>query len=134
MLINDFKNFSLNKPKIHYREEIVRDGVQTTQVISALGDTYDMVVVGRDHDLDSSVLNGLTDWSDCPELGVIGDMFASSDFHFSVLVVHQQEGEALGMDDSYKLPDSPPRIVDPRVHPRFSVEEGFTSIDLHNNR
>uniref|UniRef100_A0A0D3DYN6 Cation/H+ exchanger domain-containing protein n=1 Tax=Brassica oleracea var. oleracea TaxID=109376 RepID=A0A0D3DYN6_BRAOL len=133
-LINDFKNFSLNKPKIHYREEIVRDGVQTTQVISALGDTYDMVVVGRDHDLDSSVLNGLTDWSDCPELGVIGDMFASSDFHFSVLVVHQQEGEALGMDDSYKLPDSPPRIVDPRVHPRFSVEEGFTSIDLHNNR
>ncbi|CAN6902851.1 unnamed protein product [Brassica oleracea] len=133
-LINDFKNFSLNKPKIHYREEIVRDGVQTTQVISALGDTYDMVVVGRDHDLDSSVLYGLTDWSECPELGVIGDMFASSDFHFSVLVVHQQEGEALGMDDSYKLPDSPPRIVDPRVHPRFSVEEGFTSIDLHNNR
>uniref|UniRef100_M4ERX1 UspA domain-containing protein n=1 Tax=Brassica campestris TaxID=3711 RepID=M4ERX1_BRACM len=133
-LINNFKNFSLNKPKIHYREEIVRDGVQTTQVISALGDTYDMVVVGRDHDLDSSVLYGLTDWSECPELGVIGDMFASSDFHFSVLVVHQQEGESLGMDDSCKLPDSPPRIVDPRVHPRFSVEEGFTSIDLHNNR
>ncbi|CAN7096943.1 unnamed protein product [Brassica rapa subsp. narinosa] len=134
-LINNFKNFSLNKPKIHYREEIVRDGVQTTQVISALGDTYDMVVVGRDHDLDSSVLYGLTDWSDeCPELGVIGDMFATSDFHFSVLVVHQQEGESLGMDDSCKLPDSPPRIVDPRVHPRFSVEEGFTSIDLHNNR
>ncbi|CAF2051847.1 unnamed protein product [Brassica napus] len=133
-LINDFKNFSLNKPKIHYREEIMRDGVQTTQVIRALGDTYDMVVVGRDHDLDSSVLYGLTDWSECPELGVIGDMFASSDFHFSVLVVHQQEGESLGMDDSYKLPDSPPRIVDPRVHPRFSVEEGFTSIDLHNNR
>ncbi|KAF8104038.1 hypothetical protein N665_0181s0059 [Sinapis alba] len=133
-LINDFKNFSLNKPQIHYKEEIVRDGVQTTQVISSLGDTYEMVVVGRDHDLDSSVLYGLTDWSECPELGVIGDMFASSDFHFSVLVVHQQEGDSLGMDDSYKLPDSPPRSVDPRVHPRFSVEEGFTSIDLHNNR
>ncbi|CAN8311496.1 unnamed protein product [Cochlearia groenlandica] len=134
-LINDFKTFSLNKPKVHYKEEIVRDGVETTQGISALGDTYDMVVVGRDHDLESSVLYGLTDWSECPELGVIGDMVASTDFHFSVLVVHQQEGESLAMDNSYKLPNSPPRSgADARVHPRFSVEEGFTPIDLHNNR
>ncbi|KFK43013.1 hypothetical protein AALP_AA1G067800 [Arabis alpina] len=133
-LINDFKNFSLNKPKVHYREEIVRDGVETTQVISSLGESYDMVVVGRDHDLDSSVLYGLTDWSECPELGVIGDMFASTDFHFSVLVIHQQEGDSLAMDNSYKLPNSPPRASDHRVHTRFSVEEGFTTVDLHNNR
>lgn len=131
-LINDFKNFSMNKPKVHYREEIVRDGVETTQVISSLGNTYDMVVVGRDHNLESSVLYGLTDWSECPELGVIGDMFASTDFHFSVLVVHQQEGESLAMDNSYRLPVSPPKSGDPKAHPRFSVEEGFTSIDLHN--
>ena len=132
-LINDFKSFSQNKPKVHYREEIVRDGVETTQVISALGSTYDLVVVGRDHDLESSVLYGLTDWSECPELGVIGDMFASPDFHFSVLVVHQQEGDDyFAMDNSYKLPVSPHRGGDPRVHPRFSVEEGYTTVDLHN--
>ncbi|CAN6890578.1 unnamed protein product [Brassica oleracea] len=132
-LINDFKSFSQNKPKVHYREEIVRDGVETTQVISALGSTYDLVVVGRDHDLKSSVLYGLTDWSECPELGVIGDMFASPDFHFSVLVVHQQEGDdSFAMDNSYKLPVSPHRGGDPRVHPRFSVEEGYTTVDLHN--
>ncbi|KAH0862018.1 hypothetical protein HID58_079229 [Brassica napus] len=132
-LINDFKSFSQNKPKVHYREEIVRDGVETTQVISALGSTYDLVVVGRDHDLESSVLYGLTDWSECPELGVIGDMFASPDFHFSVLVVHQQEGDdSFAMDNSYKLPVSPHRGGDPRVHPRFSVEEGYTTVDLHN--
>jgi len=133
-LINDFKNFAMSKPKISYREEIVRDGVETTQVISSLGDSFDLVVVGRDHDLESSVLYGLTDWSECPELGVIGDMFASSDFHFSVLVIHQQEGDSLAMDNSYKLPASPHRVGDPRVHPRFSVEEGFTSVDLHSNR
>jgi len=133
-LINDFKNFAMSKPKISYREEIVRDGVETTQVISSLGDSYDLVVVGRDHDLESAVLYGLTDWSECPELGVIGDMFASSDFHFSVLVIHQQEGDSLAMDNSYKLPASPHRVGDPRVHPRFSVEEGFTSVDLHSNR
>ncbi|KAG2320200.1 hypothetical protein Bca52824_013413 [Brassica carinata] len=132
-LINDFKSFSLNKPKVHYKEEIVRDGVETTQVISALGSTYDLVVVGRDHDLESSVLYGLTDWSECPELGVIGDMFASPDFHFSVLVVHQQEGDdSFAMDNGYKLAVSPHRGGDPRVHPRFSVEEGYTSVDLHN--
>ncbi|XP_010475447.1 PREDICTED: cation/H(+) antiporter 14-like [Camelina sativa] len=133
-LINDFKSFAMNKPKVSYREEIVRDGVETTQVISTLGDSYDLVIVGRDHDLESSVLYGLTDWSECPELGVIGDMFASPDFHFSVLVIHQQEGESLAMDNSYKLPVSPPRVGDPRVQPHFTVEEGFTSVDLHNNR
>ncbi|CAA7026370.1 unnamed protein product [Microthlaspi erraticum] len=131
-LINDFKNFTVNKPKVHYKEEIVRDGVETTQVISTLGETYDMVVVGRDHNLQSSVLYGLTDWSECPELGVIGDMLTSSDFHFSVLVIHQQEGDSLAMDNSYKLQESSPKAVDAKVHPRFSVEE--TSIDMHNNR
>lgn len=131
-LINDFKNLTMNKPKVHYKEEIVRDGVETTQVISTLGEIYDMVVVGRDHNLESSVLYGLTDWSECPELGVIGDMLTSSDFHFSVLVIHQQEGDSIAMDNSYNLPDSSPMAGDARVHPRFSVED--TSIDVHSNR
>ena len=131
-LISDFKSYAANKGKIHYVEEIVRDGVETTQVISSLGDAYDMVLVGRDHDLESSVLYGLTDWSECPELGVIGDMLTSPDFHFSVLVVHQQQGDdLLAMDDSYKLPNvEHQKIGDTGIQQRFSAEEGFTTIDL----
>ncbi|KFK21956.1 hypothetical protein AALP_AAs48252U000500 [Arabis alpina] len=129
-LINDFKSHTANNGKVHYVEEIVRDGVETTQAISSLGDAYDLVLVGRDHDLESSVLYGLTDWSECPELGVIGDMLTSPDFHFSVLVVHQQQGESLAVDDSYKLPVEHQKIGDTRVQPRFSAEEGFTTIDL----
>ncbi|KAL1192740.1 Cation/H(+) symporter 13 [Cardamine amara subsp. amara] len=126
-LINDFKSLAANKGKVHYVEEIVRDGVETTQVMSSLGDTYDMVLVGRDHDLESSVLYGLTDWSECPELGVIGDMLTSPDFHFSVLVVHQQLGDLLAMDDSYKLPMVEKQKIGDT---RFSAEKGFTTIDL----
>lgn len=130
-LISDFKSHAANKGKVHYVEEIVRDGVETTQVISSLGDAYDMVLVGRDHDLESSVLYGLTDWSECPELGVIGDMLSSPDFHFSVLVVHQQQGDSLAIDDSYKLPVvEHQKIGDTVMQQRFSAEEGFTTIDL----
>ncbi|CAG7880341.1 unnamed protein product [Brassica rapa] len=133
-LIKDFKSHAANKGKVHYVEEIVKDGVETTQVISSLGEAYDMVLVGRDHDLESSVLYGLTDWSECPELGVIGDMLTSPDFHFSVLVVHQQQGDAdLAIDDSYKLPVEHQKVGDTRIQPRFSAEEGFTTIDLSKN-
>lgn len=130
-LISDFKSHAANKGKVHYVEEIVRDGVETTQAISSLGDAYDLVLVGRDHDLESSVLYGLTDWSECPELGVIGDMLTSPDFHFSALVVHQQQGDALDLDDSYKLPALEHQKIGDTVMPqRFSTEEGFTTIDL----
>ncbi|KAG2285901.1 hypothetical protein Bca52824_045505 [Brassica carinata] len=131
-LINDFKSHAAAKNgKVHYIEEIVKDGVETTQAISSLGDAYDMVFVGRNHDLESSVLYGLTDWSECPELGVIGDMLTAPEFHFSVLVVHQQQGGALAMDDSYKLPVEDQKSGDTKIQERFSVEEGFTTtIDL----
>ncbi|XP_010542677.1 PREDICTED: cation/H(+) antiporter 14-like [Tarenaya hassleriana] len=103
-LVQEFRRFAMNKGKVKYREEMVRDGVETTQVIRSLGNSYDMVMVGRDHgqDLEASVLYGLTDWSECPELGVIGDVLASPDFNFSVLVIHQQPGEeSLAYDDAY---------------------------------
>ncbi|XP_010521983.1 PREDICTED: cation/H(+) antiporter 14-like [Tarenaya hassleriana] len=130
-LIHDFRSLAMNKGSVSYKEEIVKDGVETTQVVSSLGDSYDMVMVGRDHDLESPAMYGLTDWSECPELGVIGDMLASPDFHFSVLVIHQQPGGSLAYDNSYALPVANQKLVgESRVHPRFSTEEGFMTVDL----
>nr|CAD1827202.1 unnamed protein product [Ananas comosus var. bracteatus] len=75
-------------------EVAVRDVEQTVAVIRTVGgdDGYDLVVTGRRQGSATSLLDeGLSEWSESPELGVVGDMLASSDFQcpFSVLVVQQ---------------------------------------------
>ncbi|MCI51587.1 cation/H(+) antiporter 15-like, partial [Trifolium medium] len=54
-------------------------------------DYFDLVIVGKGHP-QSVLLRGHDQWSECPELGVIGDMLASQDFmtKASVLVIQQQ--------------------------------------------
>ncbi|XP_059627070.1 cation/H(+) antiporter 15-like [Cornus florida] len=74
-----------------YREEVVRDGVGLASSITGFENGYDLFIVGRSHQ-ESPILSGLDAWSECTELGVIGDMLASTDFGStsSVLVVQQQ--------------------------------------------
>ena len=61
-------------------------------MLFSLDDHYDFMLVGRRLDSDSPLVAGLTDWSYVHELGIIGDMLASSDMKnsASVLVVQQQ--------------------------------------------
>nr|POE82924.1 cation/h(+) antiporter 14 [Quercus suber] len=73
--------------KIKHEEERVRDGADTTLVIQKMANNFDLVIVGRYHEPHSPITLGLTEWSECPELGVLGDMLANSSFRFSVLVV-----------------------------------------------
>lgn len=55
-------------------------------------DNYDLIIVGRSHP-NSPLLLGLHEWSECPELGVIGDLLSSPDGETtaSVLVIQQQK-------------------------------------------
>ncbi|KAI4305376.1 hypothetical protein L6164_028746 [Bauhinia variegata] len=76
--------------KVIYEEERVKDGAGTIQVIKKIEGNFDLVLVGRSHKKDNPFTLGFTEWSECPELGLIGDMLASPDFKFSVLVVQQQ--------------------------------------------
>lgn len=59
---------------------------------------HQLYVVGRGHENISGnpLTAGLRNWADCPELGPIGDVLASSDFTktVSVLVVQQYVTEA----------------------------------------
>ncbi|PKA51828.1 Cation/H(+) antiporter 15 [Apostasia shenzhenica] len=59
---------------------------------------YDLCVVGKAHRGAAAALTaGMAEWAECPELGPIGDLLASSDFSatVSVLVVQQYvDGEA----------------------------------------
>ncbi|XP_059275103.1 cation/H(+) antiporter 15-like [Lycium ferocissimum] len=74
-----------------YEEHVTRDGVGLSASLRGLEDRFDLIVVGRHHE-DSPLLVGLGAWSECPELGVVGDFLASSDVGItaSVLVVQQQ--------------------------------------------
>lgn len=94
-MMNDFKANA--EDKFEYMEEIVEDGEETVQVIRSLEEGFDLFIVGRRHD-ESIFTLGLAEWHDRPELGLIGDLLAGSEFHFSVLVV-QQQPFGLGVQD-----------------------------------
>ncbi|CAL5386341.1 unnamed protein product [Camellia sinensis] len=89
-LMNEFKDNAMSKERIVFKEEIVEDAEGTTRVIHSMESAHDLFIVGRYHDPESPLTSGLTEWSESPELGVIGDMLATWDFRFSVLVVQQQ--------------------------------------------
>ncbi|KAK9998428.1 hypothetical protein SO802_018031 [Lithocarpus litseifolius] len=82
-----------NNQKIKHEEETVRHGADTTHVIQKMANNFDLVIVGRYHEPHSPVTLGLIEWSEYPELGVLGDMLASSSFRFSVLVVQHNSPE-----------------------------------------
>ncbi|XP_059663583.1 cation/H(+) antiporter 14-like [Cornus florida] len=98
-LIDEFRSNAKGNGRIVYREERVDDGVGSTRVIGSMEDAFDLFIVGRHHEPDSPLLLGLTEWSQCPELGVVGDMLATSDFQFSVLVLQEQQPEAGFLDN-----------------------------------
>jgi len=88
-----------------YKEEVVRDSVEVIGVIRALEGCYDLVLVGRRHEGESSLFDGMNEWNEYPELGSLADMLVSSDSTFdgSVLVVQQQNrvGPKVGRQDYY---------------------------------
>ncbi|XP_052186743.1 cation/H(+) antiporter 14 [Diospyros lotus] len=92
--MNEFDVDSKGKGKVTFKEEMVEDAEGTTRVIRSMKEDFDLFVVGRHHEPDSPLVSGLIEWSECPELGVIGDLLVTSDFGFSVLVVQQQPPRA----------------------------------------
>ncbi|PWA37819.1 cation/hydrogen exchanger 14 [Artemisia annua] len=76
---------------IFIQEEVAKDSVETVHLLRAIEKGCDLFIVGREHGYSYSQLTyGLSEWSQCPELGGIGDLLATAEFTFSVLVVQQQ--------------------------------------------
>ena len=90
-LINAVCHANAGNEAFSHQEEVVRDGVGLATCIRGLENCFDLILVGRQHQA-STLLQGLGEWIECPELGVMGDFLASSDFGSaaSVLVVQQQ--------------------------------------------
>lgn len=91
-LIGQVRHVNAGNERFLYQEQVVRDGVGLASSISRMSEGFDLIVVGRHHQ-ESCLLEGLETWSECLELGVVGDMLASPDFRSmaSVLVVQQQQ-------------------------------------------
>ncbi|KAI5655682.1 hypothetical protein M9H77_32869 [Catharanthus roseus] len=106
--LNEFKSRTCHDESIVFIEKIVNNGEETVASIRGIDSIHDLFIVGRGQGMISSLTAGLTDWSECPELGAIGDLLASSDFAatVSVLVVQQYVGMEIH-GDFMTTPDSP---------------------------
>ncbi|XP_057516131.1 cation/H(+) antiporter 14-like [Amaranthus tricolor] len=81
-----------NDTTMKLKEVVVNDGADTTNLLLSMNGVVDLVVVGRHHDPTCVPLYGLSldGWREYPELGILGDLLATPDFGFSVLVVQQE--------------------------------------------
>ncbi|XP_043695670.1 cation/H(+) antiporter 15-like [Telopea speciosissima] len=102
LFISEFQLKIVNDKSIVYTERVVNNGEETVAIIRTMENIYDLYIVGRGQGMISPLTAGLTDWSECPELGAIGDLLSSSDFAatISVLVVQQYVDNGVGTDDS----------------------------------
>lgn len=78
--------------KARFLEKYVDNGAQTGMILREMAETYALLIVGKGGRGDSLLTTGISDWEECPELGVVGDFLASSEFDScgSVLVVQQR--------------------------------------------
>ncbi|KAI4299304.1 hypothetical protein L6164_032773 [Bauhinia variegata] len=78
-----------NEDSITYFEKDAHNGDDISRILTDLDkNEYDLYIVGQGKGRNSLVLSKLLEWSDCPELGVVGDIVASTSCS-SVLVVQQ---------------------------------------------
>ncbi|WCJ41611.1 Cation/hydrogen exchanger family protein [Euphorbia peplus] len=83
---------SATDSRVVYARQVVKDGPEAALVIHSLGNEFDLCIVGRRYGVESPQTKGLLEWSECPEIGDVGDLLASNDINIgaSVLIVQQQ--------------------------------------------
>ncbi|CAO2840059.1 unnamed protein product [Amaranthus hypochondriacus] len=89
-VMREFHMKSKGSDRIIVREKIVQDGIDTTKALLSMEHSADLFVVGRYHEPDCTAIQGLSVWSDNPEIGSLADTLVSSDSQVSILVVQQQ--------------------------------------------
>nr|DAD32611.1 TPA_asm: hypothetical protein HUJ06_011462 [Nelumbo nucifera] len=128
VVITNFKSNTSHCRNVFFREEVVEDEEQMVKIIRSIHTSSDLILVGRRHTMESQIMAGIGEWSEYPELGVIGDILASSDTdgQFSVLVLQHHAdqravvgswnhtsdtaAEATGEDGEVEVRLSPPVI------------------------
>lgn len=87
-----YSNPSAPLGSMGYVEEVVNDRSKMASMVKSLVEDYDLIITGRMYGAGCPQTQGLTEWSEFPELGVVGDLLASTDIYgrASVLVAQQQ--------------------------------------------
>ncbi|KAJ6844607.1 cation/H(+) antiporter 15-like [Iris pallida] len=91
--VDEFIRGNRHNKRVDYREEEVTDGPETVGVIRETSNDYGLLIVGRRVGEKAKAFTaGLEMWSEYPELGVIGDLLASTDLgsKVSTLVLQKQ--------------------------------------------
>ncbi|KAL6642128.1 hypothetical protein ACP70R_020309 [Stipagrostis hirtigluma subsp. patula] len=96
--LEEFWSRHRNNQRVEFVEKTVEDGEGTAAVVRSMSEKFDLLIVGRrggendDMEGSAALTSGLSEWSECPELGVLGDMLATAEFasKVSILVIQQQ--------------------------------------------
>ncbi|KAL6013180.1 hypothetical protein ACLOJK_003672 [Asimina triloba] len=104
--LNQFRLQHASNEAVVYAEKVVGNGEDMVEAIRRLDSVYDLFIVGRGQG-SSPLTAGLTDWSECPELGAVGDLLASSDFAATATVLVVQQYVGVMPADGVATPDSP---------------------------
>ncbi|KAI3947653.1 hypothetical protein MKX01_034318 [Papaver californicum] len=78
--ISQFKKQTSNNKAVMYQEKLVSDAEEVVNVIRSVDNLHDLFIVGRGRGVVNPLTSSMIDWSECPELGPIGDLLASQDF------------------------------------------------------
>ncbi|OMO92990.1 Cation/H+ exchanger [Corchorus capsularis] len=92
MLDDETLRFMNQTTYVTYIEHYVNEGTETSDYLKSIVDKFQLIIVGRRYKKDDNRTSGLEQWSEFQEIGVLGDLLASSDFsaNFSLLIVQQQ--------------------------------------------
>ncbi|KAG9446193.1 hypothetical protein H6P81_012321 [Aristolochia fimbriata] len=96
--IEDFREKTMQRGNVVYREESVGNVGEMMNSFRSMGADFDLMIVGRRHPAHSFVMDVLSEWSESVELGVLGDFFSSSDFAI--------DGASVLSIQKYKRPSS----------------------------
>ncbi|WRX09760.1 Cation/H+ exchanger - like 1 [Theobroma cacao] len=89
--VETFYNRYVAQGKAGFVEKYVSDGVETVAALREIADMYSLFIVGKGGRGNSPLTTGMSDWEECPELGLVGDLLASSEMNIggSILVIQR---------------------------------------------
>ena len=89
--VNELRFKAMCNDSVIYLEKVVNNGEEILRTTKEMFDYYDLYIVGRGQGVASPFTSGLSEWSDCKDLGVLGEALSTSEFarNASILVIQQ---------------------------------------------
>ncbi|CAL1408945.1 unnamed protein product [Linum trigynum] len=90
--VNEFRFRTMHDENINYVEKRVNDGDEVITMIGRVVPSCDLYILGQSKNARrSSIMSGLSEWTECDELGVLADTLLASEFaqRSSLLVIKQ---------------------------------------------